>query len=139
MMSKAKKRRSSRTKSQTPVVQTDNNSPVYEVEETEPVTANAASKRRWLPIAGFIAILIVGGLSLAWYGYSKNDYIEETFIQLRNQLGQEDPLETQWGDEITKLQEEIAALQDKRAQLLREEAALKLQIEQLQRQINSEE
>ena len=90
-------------------------------------------------IAGFIAILIVGGLSLAWYGYGKNDYLEATFIQLRNQLEQEDPSETQWSAEITKLQEEIAALQDKRAQLLREEAALKLQIEQLQRQISSEE
>ncbi len=138
-MSKAKKLRSSRTKSQTPVVQADNNSPVYEAEETETVTANAASKRRWLLIAGFIAILIVGGLSLAWYGYGKNDYLEATFIQLRNQLEQEDPSETQWSAEITKLQEEIAALQDKRAQLLREEAALKLQIEQLQRQISSEE
>ena len=138
-MSKTKKRRSSRTKSQVPVVQTDNDSPVYEVEETEPVTANAVGKRRWLPIAGFIAILIVGGLSLAWYGYGKNDYIEATLSQLRNQLGQEGPLEAQWDDEITKLQEEIAALQDKRAQLLREEAALKLQIEQLQRQINSQE
>lgn len=138
-MSKAKKLRSSRTKSQTPVVQADNNSPVYEAEETEPVTANAASKRRWLLIAGFIAILIVGGLSLAWYGYGKNDYLEATFIQLRNQLEQEDPSETQWSAEITKLQEEIATLQDKRAQLLREEAALKLQIEQLQRQISSEE
>ena len=138
-MSKTKKRRSSRTKSQTPAVQTENNSPVYEVEETEPVTANAVGKRRWLPIAGFIAILIVGGLSLAWYGYSKNNYIEATFIQLRNQLAPEELSEAIWGDEIAKLQEEIADLQDKRAQLLREEAALKLQIEQLQRQINSQE